>query len=91
MIEVPEDILLYAFRYALGRRSYAVGLVANQMMIHRDSLKRFSKTIVEDIESCTYYDKSLDRIDLDVWDEIRDVFKQETNPTSTKGVANDNL
>lgn len=36
---VPGDILFYAFRYALGRRSYAVSEVASEVRAHAATLK----------------------------------------------------
>lgn len=32
MVTVEEDILFYAFRYALGRRTYAAGTVVDNIL-----------------------------------------------------------
>lgn len=52
--QFDRDILIYAFRYALGRRSYAVGIVI-------DELKRNWKDFPE-------HDRKL--IKREIWDAV---------------------
>lgn len=48
---VPEDILFYAFRYALGRRTYAVADVASEVRAHNPTLSNKTRLlIVKEIE-----------------------------------------
>jgi hypothetical protein len=46
LIEVEEDIILYAFRYALGRQSYSVSDVAEIIVKNKDKLSIMSKNII---------------------------------------------
>lgn len=49
-IAVDPVLLMYAFRYALGRHSYAVGDVARALIEHRDSLRLdWRQQIIRDI------------------------------------------
>jgi hypothetical protein len=53
MSRVPLDpvFLMYAFRYALGRQSYAVADVARALIEHRDSLRPdWRQQIIRDID-----------------------------------------
>lgn len=51
-IEVQPVFLVYAFRYALGRMTYAVSDVAEALIVHRDALEpMWRQQIVEDIEA----------------------------------------
>lgn len=50
-MELPEDILFYAFRYALGRRSYSVSTVVDELIRHEAKLHPNTKsTIVNEID-----------------------------------------
>lgn len=46
--EFDRDILHYAFRYALGRRSYAVGIVIDELRRNWESLPRQQKAQIKD-------------------------------------------
>ena len=74
LISVPEDILLYAFRYALGRRSYAVGLVALEMRMRAKDMWRFRKQIVSEIEYAIMHDLAGDPCDVEEWKIVRKTF-----------------
>ena len=41
-----ESIIFYAFRYALGRHSYAVGQVAQYVISKRDTLSQQTKDLI---------------------------------------------
>lgn len=48
---VPEDILIYAFRYALGRHTYATTDVASELRAHYPTISAKSRNlIVNEIE-----------------------------------------
>jgi ribosome biogenesis SPOUT family RNA methylase Rps3 len=42
-----RDILCYAFRYALGRRSYAVGIVIDELRRNWDDLTPFDRKLIK--------------------------------------------
>lgn len=39
-MNLSEDILFYAFRYALGRMTYAVSTVADEIILHAHEIDR---------------------------------------------------
>lgn len=43
---VPEDILFYAFRYALGRMTYAVADVASEIRAHNPTLSNKTRALI---------------------------------------------
>ena len=43
---VPEHILFYAFRYALGRRTYAVADVASEIRAHNPTLTKKTRALI---------------------------------------------
>ena len=48
---VPEDMIVYSFRYALGRRTYAVADVASEVRAHNPTLSNKTRLlIVKEIE-----------------------------------------
>lgn len=50
MVRVRAVMLMYAFRYALGRESYCVADVADELIVHRELLKPdWRKQIRQDI------------------------------------------
>lgn len=71
MIEVSPDILFYAFRYALGRRTYAVLEVVNAMHEHWDSFDKFTRIqIHSEIKKAINEDRSGADIDTINWETI---------------------
>jgi hypothetical protein len=44
--EFDRDILHYAFRYALGRRSYSVGIVIDELRRNWSDLRPFDRDLV---------------------------------------------
>jgi hypothetical protein len=45
-MSTEESIIFYAFRYALGRHSYAVGEVAQYVISKRDTLSPQTKALI---------------------------------------------
>lgn len=46
MVPFDQDILFWAFRYALGRRTYAVGDVAEAIKLHKLRLTPMMRTMI---------------------------------------------
>lgn len=74
-IEIREDILFFAFRYALGRMSTAPSVVATEI---RNSLKVLSDSIlysiVREIDECKNYGMEIDKM---TWMMLRDDVREE--------------
>lgn len=75
-MNVEEHILFYAFRYTLGRRTYAVSQVANEIIKHKDQLSdNTRKLIVKEIDAQkekTPYGLG-DQCDVEAWLAVRKV------------------
>lgn len=73
---VPEDVLFYAFRYALGRRTYAVAEVASELRAHAPTLSNKTKlSIIKEIEEQLQHSESMDQGDVKEWQRVIDTFK----------------
>lgn len=58
MINVDESILFYAFRYALGRTSYAAHEVIDEITINMNNISSETKNlIIKEIEDAERNDK----------------------------------
>lgn len=58
--EFDRDILIYAFRYALGRRSYAVGIVIDELKRNwKDFPEHDRKLIKREIRDAVGYWESV--------------------------------
>lgn len=65
------DILFYAFRYALGRRTYAVGLVAAELIKHCQLLPKQTRVMIcNEIEDAQKRDGLGDRCDIEQWERV---------------------
>jgi hypothetical protein len=63
-----EDIIFYAFRYALGRKSYAVSDVVNYLLEVWDELtSETQQMIIKEIKECP--DLGMD-MDKNLWNII---------------------
>lgn len=76
VLKHPEDILFYAFRYTLGRRSYSVSTVVEELMSNYENLSESTKsTIVKEIEK---YQKEFGKVGSDMdhkmWMEVKWLF-----------------
>ena len=71
--QVNENFIIYAFRYALGRSTYAVSEVSEYIIKNKQLLPEFAKKqIVEEIKQ--YYDMVSEfdyfQCDKDCWDAV---------------------
>lgn len=70
-----ESVLICALRYALGRRSYIVGIVTRYIISELPKLSmKFKKIMIDDIEQALYYG---DDCDKDDWMRLLDKSKGE--------------
>lgn len=66
--EVRENIVMYAFRYALGRRTGAVTDVVEMLQQHWSELERFTQDqIKHEIEVAISTDCAGDKCDVTNW------------------------
>lgn len=71
VIEVDESILIYAFRYALGRMSYAVTDVASELEKNADKLDtRERKRTIREIEDALDAGRAGMPMDQERWREV---------------------
>lgn len=64
-------ILMYAFRYALGRQSYAVRDVAAALLRHRSALSAdWRQQIVQDIHNAIKEERAGSAHDIATWEEV---------------------
>lgn len=67
-LEMGEDILFYAFRYALGRRTHAVSTVCTELIRQRGFLQdRTRKLISEEIRKAKQEGNLGDACDINQW------------------------
>lgn len=70
-IELNPIFLMYAFRYALGRQSYSVAEVANELIAHRNDLTAdWRRQIVQDVTNAIANDAAGQQCDIDRWREV---------------------
>lgn len=72
MITVGDDILFYAFRYALGKQTYAVGSVADSIVNNWSSLgENMKEKIHSEIKEAISDDMAGDpMIDVPQWNKV---------------------
>ena len=74
MIEVEPIILFWAFRYALGRRSYAVKMVADVMIEHRKDFDTTMNALIRaEIDEAVSKGYAGDSFDVQTWLHVRDI------------------
>jgi hypothetical protein len=74
-VEVDIIFLLYAFRYALGRRSYAVQDVAEVMMANVGKFTAHEQSLVaHEIAEALAQDRAGMDMDRRTWENVRSVF-----------------
>lgn len=77
-VSVEPVFLMYAFRYALGRMTYAVGDVTSALLEHSDKLQQdWKEQIVRDIEEAVKYDRAGHQSDIEKWQQLREHFVQD--------------
>lgn len=75
-IKLPDVFLLYAFRYALGRMTYAVGDVADQLIAYRDILQPdWRRQIVQDIHNAIENGTAGQECDVERWRAVAEAMK----------------
>ena len=75
IFKFDEEILIYAFRYCLGRMSYAVSICVDNILDNWDNLTPAAKDLIyKEIKDCN--DLGMD-IDAEEWNKIID--KYESN------------
>ena len=66
-----DDIVFYAFRYALGRKTYAVGIVVDYILGNWDLLKPATKGLIQaEIEEAIEKGNAGMEIDVKEWTKI---------------------
>lgn len=76
-MNLPEDILFYAFRYALGRMTYAVNEVATEIIRHADKLHENIKGLmIREIEEAIAKGQAGMAMDVNRWEEVLDALKK---------------
>ena|SRR3990167_1624737 len=66
-----SDLTLYAFRYAIGRRTYAALEVSEHLIAQWDELTRhIQKLIVSEIEAALQKQLAGDKCDEDCWQNV---------------------
>jgi len=69
--EVPENMIMWAFRYALGRRTGAVTDVVEFLLQNWSKLSSFTrKQIKEEIATAILMENAGDYCDIVQWQEI---------------------
>lgn len=72
-----EEILAYAFRYALGRMTYAVGTVAGKLILEKDNLsKKFKSLTVKEIKEAIEKNNAGMQCDVETWEEVIKHFEE---------------
>lgn len=63
--------VMAAFRYALGRRTYAVGCVADELLRFADAMDPFDKTLIaSEIRVALDKGEAGDECDVRAWTEV---------------------
>ena len=71
MNPTDENILVFAFRYALGRRSTAPGIVADVLINRWNDLKPHTQIQVQrEIGSAMAMGEAGSSLDLDTWQKV---------------------
>lgn len=70
-MELNKDILFYAFRYALGRKTYVVDKVVDSIILNWDKLELSTKRVMNNEITQAIMDKAAGhKMDVDKWKEI---------------------
>ena len=73
-INVSPFTLIFAFRYALGRRSSAVSIVVDDLIKNWDKLTDFEKqSVKEEIEKAIDERRAGEDVDIREWRKILDL------------------
>lgn len=78
MLDLTEDTLVCAFRYALGRRTYIVGVIAEQLIQNwKDISPNTQNLIVNEIAEAIYENRAGSEIDVQEWLQV--IFNSQIN------------
>jgi len=71
MYEVNEDMIMYAFRYALGRKTYATSTVSDYLIEFWHRFKTHTKVqIIKEIEEAIEEGEAGMQCDIDRWKKV---------------------
>ena len=71
MFEVNEDMVVYAFRYALGRMTYSVGTVSDYLIENWHRFGNFTREqIIIDIKEAIEKGEAGMQMDVDIWKRV---------------------
>lgn len=83
MITVEPIMLMYAFRYALGRPSYSVGDVADALIAHASDLRPdWRRQIIRDIDEAIEEGRAGDFDDAQRWRHVADLIAAQDRATT---------
>ena len=69
-------MMMCAFRYALGRRTYIVGHVVEQIIEHKEDLgENLRGLLVREIDEAIYDDMAGDTCDVNDWKRLRSILE----------------
>lgn len=75
-VVMPDVFLMYAFRYALGRQSYAVSDVAGALVANRDHLTSDRRRqIIRDINDAIAEDRAGAATDVARWQQVAEAMR----------------
>tara|TARA_R110000803_G_scaffold154466_1_gene219250 strand:+ start:684 stop:905 length:222 start_codon:yes stop_codon:yes gene_type:complete len=73
-MKLEEDILFYAFRYALGRRTHAVSTVCEFIIKNWDAIHPFTQDMIKSEITTAIEDDSIGmEMDKNEWERILDL------------------
>jgi len=68
-----SEMLLYSFRYALGRRSYSVSTVAEVILLNWNNLRDCDKKLIQkEIQEAIDGGYAGNQIDINIWKTLLD-------------------
>ncbi len=71
MFEVNEEMVMYAFRYALGRKTYSVSTVSDYLIDFWGRLKPHTKEqIIREIETAIERNEAGMECDVNAWKDV---------------------
>lgn len=76
-MSIDSDIVFYAFRYALGRKTYAVADVCMYVSKYKKELSsRVRRAMITEIEAAIARDQAGMDIDIACWDKLKNELKE---------------
>lgn len=80
-LKIDRDILIYAFRYSLGRSSYAPSIVTDNIKANINNISTNDiELFIKEINECSSYGMKMDEQHwLDFKDYLQDILNQRIN------------